>query len=272
VQDDAERDLDDLLEDGYALSDDGWASSDDHRLGQVAMRLDETGQRSAAALMLDVKSLDQDGHHEYCDGCWGEHLVLEVEPWLVDRFTDEWTEQILDAFNTVADGGPWSAVMSLRVRATRPDLGKDWRDQLSKSQMGDVSNQAVRPRLDPTNPREDNLTFTNNGELAVYRVLKAKQAALPPSQTIGIMPLGGMRVLGYTREPDFLITYQGRAGVIEVDGPQHRGKRAGDKSRDQLLVSAGVAWVDRIDVSDASNPQEVAIFVDTFLVRMLERK
>lgn len=63
---------------------------------------------------------------------------------------------------------------------------------------------------------------TNQYEQRVYQVLKQRQAALTDFETIGIMPLGGMRVGKRVLEPDFLITYRGRAAVIEVDGPHHR--------------------------------------------------
>ncbi|WP_263170506.1 endonuclease domain-containing protein [Streptomyces sp. SCSIO ZS0520] len=107
----------------------------------------------------------------------------------------------------------------------------------------------------------------------MYQVLKERQAALPDNETIGIMPLCRMRVLGSTREPDFLITYKGRAGVIEVDGPHHEGpKRASnDHSRTDLLINAGVEWVARLDVRDVKDRAEVEKFVSTFLSRLTRR-
>ncbi|MEU5417069.1 hypothetical protein [Streptomyces clavifer] len=142
----------------------------------------------------------------------------------------------------------------------------DWREQLRTANGPTPTNQARSLRLEPAeqHPIEDDLYFTNKWEQRVYRVLKAKQAALPDNQTIGIIPLAGMKLLGSTRWPDFLITYKGRAGVIEVDGPHHAGVRraSADHSRTNLLYSAGVEWVDRIDVRDVETAAEVERFID----------
>jgi hypothetical protein len=117
---------------------------------------------------------------------------------------------------------------------------------------------------------EDGVHFTNEWEHKVYVVLKERQAALPENQTIGIMPLGAMRVLGHTFEPDLLITYRGRVGVIEIDGPHHKGRASDDKSRERLLRKAGIKHIDRIDVRDSTQKPEVEKFVTDFLNHLVE--
>lgn len=90
-----------------------------------------------------------------------------------------------------------------------------------------------------------------------------------------IFPLPGGRVdSNSTIEPDFLVTYRGRAGVIEVDGPHHASphRRASDLSREKRLRSAGIAHVDRIDVRETTTKAEVEALVDTFLLRLEERR
>ncbi|GAA2247515.1 hypothetical protein GCM10010145_13310 [Streptomyces ruber] len=131
-----------------------------------------------------------------------------------------------------------------------------------------ITNQARAPRREARRLVEDRLHFTNEDEHRVYQALKRWQAALPDNETIGIMPLGGMRVRGNTFEPDFLVTYRGRAAVIEVDGSHHKGRAAADHSRDRLLVHAGVVFVERLVVEDATEPAEIAKFVSDFLARL----
>ncbi|MCZ1011354.1 hypothetical protein [Streptomyces lydicus] len=73
-------------------------------------------------------------------------------------------------------------------------------------------------------------------------------------------------------KPDFLITCKGRTGVIEVDGPHCAGPRraSDDHSRTNLLMDAGVEWVDRIDVRDVTKA-EAEKFVDNFIARLMRR-
>ncbi len=99
-------------------------------------------------------------------------------------------------------------------------------------------------------------------------MLKGRQATLPDNETIGIMPLGGMRVRGWTFEPDLLVTYRGYAGVIEIDGPQHKGHAGYDHSRSRLFLHSGVKVVDRLNVEEVKTLAEVEKFVDDFLAQL----
>ncbi|WP_234376917.1 DUF559 domain-containing protein [Streptomyces sp. TP-A0356] len=82
------------------------------------------------------------------------------------------------------------------------------------------------------------------------------------------MPLGGMRVRGWTFEPDLLVTYRGYAGVIEIDGPQHKGHAGYDHSRSRLFLHSGVKVVDRLNVEEVKTLAEVEKFVDDFLAQL----
>jgi hypothetical protein len=174
---------------------------------------------------------------------------------------------------TVLPAAATVIVGSIVVRPVILKPAPNWRDQLRGVGGPRLTNHARKVRFEAKHPIEDDLHFTNEWEHRVYQVLKEKQAALPDDETIGIMPLCKMRVLGATREPDFLITYKGRAGVIEVDGPHHEGpKRASnDHSRTRLLINAGVEWVDRLDVRDTTEQAEVQKFVNNFLSRLGRR-
>ncbi|WP_171074264.1 hypothetical protein [Nonomuraea basaltis] len=70
-------------------------------------------------------------------------------------------------------------------------------------------------------------------------------------------PLPGVRVSQHTFEPDVLVALKGRAGVIEIDGPQHSKRYAFDKSKDHLLENAGIALVSRIVPEEIGNPKDL---------------
>lgn len=219
--------------------------------------------------MLDVVSIDYENHTELMDDAsWARTYhtaVLEVEPFVMPQFTDERQNEILSVLKVVLEKDHRD-VRGIRMRDVVPRVGEDWREQLAQQlKGGKQSNQARKVKLEPNHPMEDGLHFSNKWEHRVYTVLKQQQAGLPDNDTFGILALAGMRVLNHTYEPDLLITYRGRAGVIEIDGPHHKGRRSDDASRERLLRNAGVKYIDRIDVRDTTTPEEVHKFVTDFL-------
>jgi hypothetical protein len=126
-----------------------------------------------------------------------------------------------------------------------------------------VPTQTGRPRL-----TLDGFRFRDPTELVVYSELRRVQGELPQFTSIGIFPNACVRVRGRTVEVDFLVTYQRRCGVIEVDGASHYRKWASDHSRDRLLEDSGVCYVDRIDAIDTAKSEEVETFVRRFLDRL----
>lgn len=236
-------------------------------LGAAAILLHRQGDATAAETAADVTSVrlilwdSEFGQYSY-------KAQLEVEPHLFSRFTDEVVERIADAMNSVLARDPNQRVGHVQIVPTIPAVSVDWRKQLRSATGPQPSNQARKPRLEPQHPTEDGLHFTNQWEHGVYKVLKEQQLGLPDNETIGILPLGGMRVRGHTFEPDILVTYRGRAGVIEIDGPHHKGRASNDKSRERLLRHAGVHYVDRLDVRDTTTRSEVEKFVADFLKQL----
>jgi hypothetical protein len=114
----------------------------------------------------------------------------------------------------------------------------------------------------------DRLNFGSAQEVSLYKALLRRQCKLPAEATIAILPGPGTRVLGRTFWPDFVVTYRGRSGMIEVDGPHHHGRAAADHSRDALLSDAGVGHVGRITVEDTVSDAELDLFVERFLQRL----
>jgi hypothetical protein len=220
--------------------------------------------------LLDVDEIEVTKVEFVMDESGEDVAILDVQPFLTERFVAERTTEIKSAMDAVLRReGIYLA--EIQIREMLPEVGKDWRAQLEADLTGsEVTNQGRLTRLAPTQYREDDLAFRTREELAVYRALKAKQASLPQGETLAIFPLPGVFIPGHTWEPDFLVTYQGHAGVIEVDGEVHSkaGRRSADLSRDKWLEDAGVKLVDRIDVRDGERPIELQAFIDRFVRRL----
>lgn len=94
------------------------------------------------------------------------------------------------------------------------------------------------------------------------------QEWLPEFETLTIIPNCRVRVLGREFVPDIVVVRNGRAGVIEVDGATHYGRREADRSRDRLLENAGFAYIDRFDAQECEDPATVNLLVSRFLARL----
>ncbi|WP_329297986.1 hypothetical protein OG410_04930 [Streptomyces sp. NBC_00659] len=235
-------------------------------LGTSAVLAFHLGKTDMARMIADVSSAEvrlwnTEYDHE------GYRIVLVVEPGLYPTYDEKALEGIAVVMRDVMWGSSKS-VDELVARPSIPRLGPDWRRQIKTADGPKPSNQGRKVQLEPSHPVEDQLRFTNEWELDVYRVLRERQESLPDDETIGIVPLGGMRVRGWTFEPDLLITYRGYSGVIEIDGPHHKGHAGRDRSRDRLFLNAGVKYVDRLNVEEVSSRAEVEKFVDGFLTRL----
>lgn len=260
------------------MREDPWLDAGEQRtirvnsaIAHTATLLFQRGERDTARLLLDIPRLEI----TVCDP-WAEtpdSLWIEVAPETMREFGRDTVERIQEAFSEVSDR--LGLHLSLEgVREVLPKVGPDWQDNLRQQLSGGKrpTNHARRIRFEPIRPVDDGLTFTNEGELTVYRALRKIQETLPGDDTIGIFPLAGGRLPKRTWEPDFLVTYKKRAGVIEIDGPHHNVRRALDATRDHLWLDAGVAFVDRIPVEALSDPKELEASLRKFLRRMTETR
>ncbi|WP_309225873.1 hypothetical protein [Streptomyces lunaelactis] len=240
----------------------------DSLLGNIAALLVSRGNVDVARLILLVQncSIEYDGRNE-------NDLWLEVHPGDREGFTEDVVELLRGICREVADRLSYD-VQWLGVRETLLEVSPDWRDQLREVAEGKrQTNQARRIRAAEQRWVEDKLSFTNPGELRVYQALKhIQEKILPPEETIGIFPLSNGRISGRTWEPDVLVTYKGRAGVLEIDGPHHNARKALDTTRDHLLRDAGVAYVDRIPVEALEDSKELLAALQRFLRRLTETR
>lgn len=238
-------------------------------LGQTTALLASRGDEQAVALLVDVRSMEvvdtdevirtervvlEDWEYEIATRTiYRQEAVLDVEEHLVARFTDEICQRIAEVLRYVGDRHGIEHIGSVRPRLALPEIGDDWRETLAARLTAErPSNQARRERVLPNHRVEDGLALDNEGELRLYRALKRLQARFPVEDTIAIAPLPGVRLReGHTWTPDVLVMGNGRALVIEVDGPRHRDQRryAADRNRDLQFGRCGIPVV-RLPVED----------------------
>lgn len=250
--------------------------TEDVHLGTAVEALLEAGEEQAAALLLDLEDMEYDFVDEaYAwDGSAQVWAVVEarctVPAFLLPRFQDEGLRsKIISVLQTAAvQDDMFVRYVTFHQRQAAPG----WRERAEKRLGVGPSNQAQVGGA----PKKDwvtvgRLRFRSAPEAQVYRALRRAQERLPGRETITIVPNCGARVLRHTWEPDFLVAYRGRVGVIEVDGPHHAGRSAADKSRDRTYEDCGVAYVDRWVVEDTIGDEDLDMLVERFLRRLSER-
>ncbi|MFJ5637739.1 hypothetical protein ACIQF5_34580 [Streptomyces goshikiensis] len=235
-------------------------------LGQTAWFLHEQGDVQAAALLLDVEGIEWSPGNPFGD--WTDACLL-VPGWLMDRFTEEVLERVRHALIPIAERHGVDA-RSVYVGPALADLGTDWKSALqSKLTSDSATNHAARVADPKPELRRDGFVFDSREEVRVYEALKRAQAALPADATISIFPLPLGRVgVGNTWTPDFVVMREGRAGLIEVDGPHHRGRLAADGTRDRHWRNSGFVHIERILVEETAKDSELDSLVRTFLKRL----
>ena len=261
----AHRTYDELLADRDLTDSEKSRLRAEATLGSAAAVMIQRADQKTAQLLLDVANtvIEWDPETQSND------LWLEVPPVHMDQFTKEVVEHIREVCVEISRRRGYNLDW-VGVREILPEVGPDWRelvrDQISVERP---TNQAQRIQSEPRRYTQDGLLFTNEGERTVYRALrKIQEKEFPREETIGIYPLPRGRVREHTWEPDILVTYKGRAGVLEVDGPSHNGRRALDRTRDHVLLDTGVAFVDRVPVEAIADPAELTATLRRFLRRL----
>lgn len=259
--------IDELLQD-KSLSDEERAKLEAERLlGAVALLVQRRGRDDLAADLLLVQEL----RIEWNNDDWNDRdaiAVLVVETENISRFTDQLLTDVLSALQTV-DPMSDRLIAEIRLAEQVPPVPLDWRAAVKQAAVGaKVSNQGRTVRHNVARFEEDGLQFSNALELRFYKFLKESQESLPSTETFSIFPLPAQRALGKNFEPDFVIAYEGRCAIIELDGGNHSRRIAADQSRDRLIKNAGFKMVERLAVEEVHSIDEVRAFIDSVLKRL----
>src|SRR5215472_180977 len=234
-------------------------------LGQAHCLLGESGDVLAQSLILGAAlGVPRDGgiYYPIPGDNWNSdtyEAILTVDPALAQEFTTEVTDRIWAALGTVFNHHGRENVQSLVIEQTAfplPAISADWRDQATQPSRQPPSNQARRERAEGGYPSQDDLVFGSRAEFAVYHVLAEIQQECSVQKAIAVLPLPGAKLRDSgVRAPDFVVIGNGRAVVIEVDGPHHYGRtrKADDAARDRHWGRCGVPSI-RITSEHADDP------------------
>ena len=248
-------------------------------LGQTHHLLGEDGDALAQGLIADATlALRRDGgyFHPIPDDNWTSatyEAVLTVAPEAATEFTPDVESRVWNALGAVLAHHGRDDVLSLviaRAIAPLPAVSADWRLHAVDAARR-PTNQARRERAGDGYPSQDDLTFGSQAELAVYNILVELQRDFPVRNALAVLPLPGARLRDAgVRTPDFVVIGNGRAVVIEVDGPHHsrRNRRADDADRDLHWRRCGVVTI-RIASEHASDPRGLKARLEEELKRDL---
>ncbi|MEU5859930.1 hypothetical protein ABZ815_02060 [Nonomuraea sp. NPDC047529] len=204
-----------------------------------------------------------------------EHALVSEHSYLIQQGLRAAVDKLWPNRHHHADYLALDSVVIQKLQEPQ-EVALDWHLRFAEFLQAQGGNQARIPRVKqqaggpsaPALPIEDHLIFTNAGELKLYQALKRRQEKYDKLETIGIFPLPGMHIPGHTFEPDVLVTFKGRAGVIEIDGPHHNKRWAFDKSKDELLENAGITLISRISPDAVDRPEELEAFLERFLRKL----
>ncbi|OLZ51842.1 hypothetical protein BAY59_19720 [Prauserella coralliicola] len=234
-------------------------------LGQTHHLLGEAGDELAQRLVQGAKlTLRRDGgyFHPTPGDNWRSdtyEAVFEVAPSLVPEFTSEIVDRIWSKLEPVLRQHGRQDVFGVVVEPTvppLPEVAADWRAQAEQPPVALPGNQARRERANGGYPVSDGLTFGSRAEIVVYELLVELQRACSRHRAIAMMPLPAAKLRDAgVRTPDFIVLGNGRAVVIEVDGPHHYGttRKADDADRDRHWDRCGVHTI-RIGAHHTDEP------------------
>jgi hypothetical protein len=249
-------------------------------LGQAHHLLGENGDALAQGLIRGATlTLRRDGgyFHPIPGDNWTDatyEAALTVDPQLAPEFTTDVIGRIWKELGAVLTHHGRQDIQTLVIEQPAPQLpaiAADWRDQAAHAPRQAPSNQARRERTEDGYPAQDGLVFGSRAELVVYQALVDLQRDSPHLNTFAVLPLPGAKLRDAgVRTPDFVVVSNGRAAIIEVDGPHHyaRTRKADDHDRDRHWDRCGVHTI-RIASEHTSDPASLKALLREDLKRRL---
>jgi uncharacterized protein YjbI with pentapeptide repeats len=118
-----------------------------------------------------------------------------------------------------------------------------------------INNQGVQFYSDSTIHTWENLRFRSKTEIKIAEALDRTGVLFVPNSLARLNTAKGRE----NKEADFLICYNGKWGVLEVDGPHHTAeRRVEEQERERIFKKNGIKVVERFDAQRCyNNPDEV---------------
>lgn len=157
------------------------------------------------------------------------------------------TKAIQEALTATLNGQPYLLMTDMIL----PEVAPDWREKLLKAtQVQKVDNQGNNA------PYEWNdLRFRSKSEIKIAQALDKTGVLFFPNCKARLGSISGRE----NREADFLICYEGKWGILEVDGEIFHSTAAKDHGRDRLFRSYGVRVIERFTADQCYNNPDAVV-------------
>jgi hypothetical protein len=251
------------------VNDGGFADGDD-LLGRAVRFLIEGGDEKAAAILVQsrlsvILRRIHEGSEPWHEMSFSVQYVVETTRAGYDALMQknvngarrDWDAHELGVAvrgALLAVTPPEMDVWDIDARFDQTPAVAGWRDDVTAFILGrETHNQA--PMSAPTKVWE-NLRFRSESEKRVAQALEAAGAMFFPNCRARASEDESRR----TVEPDFLVCWKGRWGILEVDGePFHPPTRTvHDHTRDRVFKDQGIMVVEHFDASQCfEQPTEV---------------
>jgi hypothetical protein len=237
--------------------------SPDQVLASAARFLIDGREEQAADVLLSCSlelSARSSGWHSGGQLVYETYVTVSGPRSAYDILIEEYnpiSEAVVSAFRAVI---PHPYVFNeIIVRSQLVEIGPDWKPELLEIARGrDIHNQDADGAHAKT---WMNLRFGSESEVRVAKVLDQRGVLYFPNCKGRLNTPQGRA----NRKPDFLICYQGKWGILEVDGEWYHppSRAAQDHDRDRLFQMHGVRLTQHYTAKDCFDaPHKV---VDGFL-------
>ena len=127
----------------------------------------------------------------------------------------------------------------LKSRVVFTNFDSDWREKFLEIIQGKAALNQCKPIEDKPRYTWEYLFFRSTYEIAIAKALSEYDILFLPN-CMARFPQESQN-----READFLVCYDGKWGIMEVDGETYHANAAKDHDRDRLFQSHGIRVVQR---------------------------
>jgi hypothetical protein len=186
----------------------------------------------------------------YVDGLQAELAAERAIYEIIDNLDHPQTKKIQQAIQ-YALNQPYHYITRLLL----PEVTPDWKEKLLEAiQEQEVTNQGNQINDKPT-LSWNNLRFRSNTEIKIAQVLDKMGILFFPNCMARLGPPSDRK----NKEADFLICYEGKWGILEVDGEIYHTTAAKDHDRDRFFRSYGIRVLERFTATESYNDPEIVV-------------
>lgn len=216
------------------------------------------GHQDEAARILLSCDLDVDEYFHwiapdegYNDGLQVELIAQRATYEIISNSEHSATKLIVEAIKYALN----EPYYHFCTRLVLPEVVPNWKEKMLEGlQEQEVTNQGNPIKNSPTYSW-NNLRFRSSTEIKVAQALDRLGILFFPN----CMARFGAPTNRRNKEADFLICFEGKWGILEVDGEAYHSSAAKDHERDRDFRTYGIRVVERFTASECYNNPEVVV-------------